>query len=48
MKSLVVYHSRTGSIKFAAEEIAAELGADLEEIVDLKSIEEKLGWLSAG
>jgi len=47
MKSLVVYYSRTGNTKFVAEEIAAELGADIEEIVDLKSREGRLGWLSA-
>lgn len=47
MKSLVVYYSRTGNTKFVAEEIAAELGADLEEIVDLKSRDGKMGWLSA-
>jgi flavodoxin len=48
MKSLVVYYSRTGNAKFVAETIAAELGSDLEEIVDLKKREGKLGWLSAG
>jgi len=48
MKSLVVFYSRTGNTKFVAEEIAAELGADLEEIVDLKSRGGKIGWISAG
>ena len=48
MKSLVVYYSRTGKTKFVAEETTAELGADIEEIVDLKSREGKMGWLSAG
>jgi len=47
MKSLVVYYSRTGNTKFVAEEITAELGADIEEIVDLKSRGGKLGWFSA-
>ncbi len=47
MKSLVVYYSRSGNTKFVAEEIVAELGADIEEIVDLKSRGGKLGWLSA-
>ena len=47
MKSLVVYYSRTGNTKFVAEEIAAELGSDIEEIVDLKSRGGKLGWFSA-
>jgi flavodoxin len=36
MKSLVVYYSRTGKTKFVAETIAAELGSEIEEIVDLK------------
>jgi flavodoxin len=48
MKSLVVYYSRTGNAKFVAETIATELGADIEEIVDLKSRSGKLGWISAG
>lgn len=48
MKSLVVYYSRTGNAKFVAETIAAEMGSDIEEIVDLKKREGKLGWMSAG
>ena len=48
LKSLVVYYTRTGNAKFVAETIAAELGSDLEEIVDLKKRAGKLGWLSAG
>ena len=47
MKSLVIYYSRTGNTKFVAEEITAELGAYIEEIVDLKSREGRPGWLSA-
>jgi flavodoxin len=47
MKSLVVYYSRTGKTKFVAETIATELGSDIEEIVDLKSREGKIGWMSA-
>ncbi len=47
MKSLVVYYSRTGKTKFVAETIAAELGSDLEDIVDLKNREGKMGWMSA-
>ena len=47
MKSLVVYYSRTGKTKFVAETIAAELGSDIEEIVDLKNREGKIGWMSA-
>lgn len=48
MKSLVVYYSRTGNAKFVAETVAAELGSDIEEVVDLKKREGKLGWMSAG
>jgi flavodoxin len=48
MKSLVVYYTRTGKTRFVAETIAAELGADLEEIVDLKKREGKLGWIISG
>lgn len=48
MKSLVVYYTRTGKTKFVAETVAAELGADLEEIVDLKKREGKLGWIMGG
>ena len=47
MKSLVVYYSRTGKTKFVAETIAAQLGSDIEEIVDLKNREGKMGWMSA-
>ena len=47
MKSLVVYYSRTGKTKFVAEKIAGELGSDIEEIVDLKNREGKMGWMSA-
>ena len=48
MKSLVVYYSRTGNAKFVAETVAAELGSDIEEVIDLKKREGKLGWMSAG
>ena len=47
MKTLVVYYSRTGNTKFVAEEITAELGADIEEVVDLKKRGGKMGYLSA-
>ncbi|HTY74310.1 MAG TPA: flavodoxin [Candidatus Nanoarchaeia archaeon] len=47
MKSLVVYYSRTGNAKFVAQTVAAELGSDLEEIVDTKNRAGKLGWISA-
>lgn len=40
MKILVAYYSRTGTTKVVAERIAREIGADVDEIVDL---EERLG-----
>ena len=48
MKTLVVYYSKTGNSKFAAETIAAEVGADMEEVVDLKNRKGRLAFLSAG
>ncbi|MDF1537539.1 MAG: flavodoxin [Candidatus Thorarchaeota archaeon] len=40
MKILVAYYSRTGTTKAVGEYLAKELGADIDEIVDLK---ERLG-----
>jgi flavodoxin len=48
MKSLVVYYTRTGKTKFVAEAIASQLGADLEEVVDLKKRQGALGWIASG
>lgn len=48
MKTLVVYYTKTGNSKFAAETIAAEVGADREEVVDLKNRKGRLAFLSAG
>ena len=48
MKPLVVYYTRTGNSKFAAETIAAELGADIEEVVDLKKRQGRLAFMSCG
>ena len=47
-KTLVIYYTRTGNSKFAAETIAAELGADVEEVVDLKNRQGKLAYMSCG
>lgn len=48
MKTLVVFYSRTGNAKFAAETIASELVADIEEIVDLKKRQGALAFMSDG
>lgn len=48
MKTLVVYYSRKGTTNAAAELAAAELGADLEEIVEIKSHAGIIGFLKAG
>ncbi len=48
MRILVVYYSRTGATKFVAQAIASELSADIEEIVDQKKREGKIGWMKAG
>jgi flavodoxin len=48
MKTLLVYYTRTGNSKFAAETVAAEVGADVEEVVDLKNRKGRLAFLSAG
>jgi flavodoxin len=48
MKSLVVYYTRTGNTKFVAETIAAELGSDIEEVIDLKKRGGTLGYMAAG
>ena len=48
MKTLVIYYTRSGNAKFMAETIAAELGADIEEVIDLKNRQGKLSFISAG
>jgi len=48
MKTLVIYYSRTGNAKFMAETITSELGADIEEVIDLKNRKGKLAFLPAG
>jgi flavodoxin len=48
LKSLVVYYTRNGNARFVAETIATEIGADVEEVIDLKKRSGILGWLSGG
>jgi flavodoxin len=48
MKSLVVYYTRTGNAKFVAETVAATIGADIEEVVDLKKRSGPLGFINGG
>jgi flavodoxin len=48
MKTLVIYYTRTGNTKFVAETVAAELGADIEEVIDMKNRQGKLSFMSAG
>jgi flavodoxin len=48
MKSLVVYYSRSGNARFVAQTIAAELGSDVEEVVDLKKRGGAWGFLLGG
>lgn len=48
MKTLIVYYSRDGHTRMVAKELAEALGADIEEIYEVKSREGVLGYLSAG
>jgi len=47
-KILVVFYSRTGTTRKAANYIAGELGSDTEEILDVKSRWGLFGWLRSG
>jgi flavodoxin len=48
MKTLILYYSRTGTTKIAAEKIAAALCADIEEIIDKKDRSGPMGWILSG
>lgn len=48
MKVLIVYYSRTGLTKKVAGRLAAELGAETEEIIDKKDRAGALGYLLSG
>jgi flavodoxin len=44
MKTLVVYYTRTGNARFVAQTIAARVGADIEEVIDLKKRSGIIGY----
>lgn len=48
MKALVAYYSRTGNTRTLARQIAAALGADVEEIADRANRRGILGYLRSG
>lgn len=48
MNALVVYYSRTGRTRKAAEEIASALSADLEELRDNKKRSGPIGFIKSG
>jgi flavodoxin len=48
MKTLVIYYSKTGNTKRVAMDIAAGLGADVEEIIDKKNRAGILNWFLSG
>ena len=48
LKSLVVFYSRTGNARFVAQTIAAEVGADMEEVIDLKKRSGITGYFIGG
>ncbi len=48
MKALVVYYSRSGNTRKAGEEIARELGSDVEEIVDTVNRAGPIGFIISG
>jgi flavodoxin len=48
LKTVVVYYSRSGNTKMIAELIGAQLGADLEELIDTQRRAGMLGFLRSG
>ncbi|MCU0607030.1 MAG: flavodoxin [Candidatus Edwardsbacteria bacterium] len=48
MKILVAYYSRTGTTKRVCEELAAAVGADIEQITDTKKRSGVFGYLGGG
>ena len=48
MKTLIVFYSRTGCTRLVAQALAAQLGADLEELKELADRSGPKGYLLAG
>jgi flavodoxin len=48
MKILIAYYSKTGNTERVAKDLASQLGADLEKIIDKKNRSGLWGWLIAG
>jgi len=48
MKALVVHYSRTGNTKLVGNEVAAALGAHVEELTDRKNRQGIMGWMNSG
>lgn len=48
VKSLMVFYSRTGTTRKAAEEISNLLKSDIEEVIDMKNRTGALGWFISG
>lgn len=48
MKTLVIYFSRTGTVRTVAEKIKEKLNCDSEEIKDLANRQGTLGYLKSG
>ena len=44
----MVFYSRTGNARFVAQTVAAEVGADVEEVIDLKKRSGLIGFLVGG
>lgn len=48
MKILIAYYSKTGNTERVAQDLAKNLGADVEKLIDKKKRGGILGWLSGG